>query len=74
MSSSAETPRNVNLNQTAKGVDMPPVNEMSTAQASRKQPWKEFVAVPEKTQVVFAESNGGIRMIDGRVDGKGLGG
>jgi len=74
MSSSADASRNVNPNPTGRGVGLSAVDDKSTGQALRKQPWKEFVAVPEKTEVAFAEGNGGIRMIEGRVDGKGLGG
>lgn len=43
--------------------------------ASREQPWKKFVTVSEKqSEVVFSDAKHNIRMVDGRVDGKGLGG
>lgn len=50
-------------------------SNVSTAEASREQPWKKFIDVPQKTtNVTFSDENKNIRMIDGRVDGKGLGG
>jgi len=40
----------------------------------REQPWRRFVSVPQKQPLAFVAENRSIRMIDGRVDGKGLGG
>lgn len=47
----------------------------SSGETARDQPWKKFVQVPEKkTEVIFSDDKQNIRIIEGRVDGKGLGG
>lgn len=40
----------------------------------RVQPWKEFVKVTEGEPVAFVGNNKNIRMKEGRVDGKDIGG
>lgn len=40
----------------------------------RAQPWKQFVKVTEGEPVAFVGDNKNIRMKEGRVDGKNIGG
>lgn len=40
----------------------------------RAQPWKQFVKVTEGEPVAFVGNNKNIRMKEGRVDGKDIGG
>ena len=61
----------------------PSVGETNMAHASkdqmsgsfdRDQPWKKFVNVSECVPVAFVGDNKNIRMKEGRVDGKDIGG
>jgi hypothetical protein len=38
------------------------------------QPWKQFITVKETEHAKFVDGNNCIRIVDGRVDGKKLGG
>lgn len=48
----------------------------SQSKDTRTQPWKKFVKVPEQPTTVEFQQHGddSIRLIQGRVDGKDLGG
>ena len=42
--------------------------------AERIQPWKEFVQISQSKPMAFVGENKNIRMKEGRVDGKDIGG
>ncbi|UKZ69760.1 uncharacterized protein TrAtP1_010764 [Trichoderma atroviride] len=50
------------------------VNQQATAPAPVVQPWKGYVQIKAPEAINFAGDTGNIRLIDGRVDGKVVGG